>query len=384
MLAFTGGFVQLLKSLLCLRGYDNRARFIIIIFSCLVSFVILNEVFLDMALAAVIGLLLCVSISFIATQRRLNDAQLHRNWILAPAGSFLISGLIITFIGHGSIYWLLLIPLLLSLLLQTYPSKRQRTFILGYCGPVDLSEYLTKSNNAARSNQRIEPTMNKTQTNDTLVEAHVANSSLHQSAATAVDFPSPTRTLTDEPVNDIGEFIRHALFSHKNARITISVVSFLIILAIIISLIFSGEKTVTDATPNTVKNVETESSSDQLQHHITLPDKFSLMVTTYEGIVINWQADSTDNNEYWNIANAQGDKSCQSIEFNQAGKIRSIKVDVQNNDQYYAYFSPLDTKALVKNIAFKGSFSLCGYKFSLKGSQTALGKNEYYANLIEY
>ena len=36
------------------------------------------------------------------------------------------------------------------------------------------------------------------------------------------------------------------------------------------------------------------------------------------------------------------------------------------------------------SIAFKNKFALCGYKFSLKGSQAALGKSAFYSPLVEY
>ena len=153
-------------------------------------------------------------------------------------------------------------------------------------------------------------------------------------------------------------------------------------LAIVISLIFGGESKTAET--EDIQTVAAEDSPIELQHRITLPDNFSLMVSPHNGLVINWQADSAENKELWNITHAQGDSSCQAIEFNKGDAIRSYKVNIEQNSEYFAYFSPLDTKVLVKNIAFKGKFSLCGYEFSLKGSQSALGKVEFYANLIEY
>ncbi len=375
--------MQFLKSLFCLRGFDNRARFIIINFSCLVSFIVFNEIFLTSAFAAAISLLVCLFVYVMATQRRLNDAQLHRNWILAPTGSFLISGLIIIIIGHGSIYWLLLIPLLLSLLLLTYPNTKARNYIIGYHGPVDLSEYLQKPHSSSRASQRIEPTMS--QANST--EQPVLSGKPYTPTTNTASIPSrhhydATNNNNQGLHSDIGESIRLALFSNRNAQITLSITGLLLFLAIVISLIFADESHTTDT--ENAQVVETKTAKIELLHHITLPDNFSLMVSTYNGLVISWQADSTENKELWNIENAQGDSSCQSIQFNKADAIRSYQVNIENNNQYFAYFSPLDTATLVKNIAFKGRFSLCGYEFSLKGSQAVLGKTEFYANLIEY
>jgi hypothetical protein len=50
----------------------------------------------------------------------------------------------------------------------------------------------------------------------------------------------------------------------------------------------------------------------------------------------------------------------------------------------FADFSPLDTQQLIQLIAFKRSFNLCDYDFSLKGSQAALGKHHAYAPYVEY
>lgn len=378
--------MQLLKSLFCLRGFDNRVRFITIKFFCLVSFIVLNEVFVTAIFAAVISLIICLAVSVTTTQRRLNDAQLHRNWILAPTGSFLISGVIVIFIGHGSIYWLLLIPLLLSLLLLTYPSTKKRDYILGYNGPVDLSEYLTKTHSGSSTSQRIEPTMNQMNSAEQPIHLEQNNSATlntdRTSSALHTHYESSSNNISHGESNDIGESIRLALFSNRNAQITISVVVFLVALAMIISLIFAGENNT--PTTESIKIVEKKDTNTELQHHITLPDNFSLMVSTYNGLVISWQADSAENQELWNIGNAQGDSSCQSILFTKGDTIRSYQVNIENNNQYFAYFSPLDTTALVKNIAFKGKFSLCGYEFSLKGSQAVLGKTAFYANLIEY
>jgi hypothetical protein len=378
--------VQFLKSLFCFRGFDNRARFIIITFSCLVSFIVFNEIFITSAFAAAISLLVCLSVYVMATQRRLNDAQLHRNWILAPTGSFLISGLIIILIGHGSIYWLLLIPLLLSLLLLTYPNTKARYYVFGYHGPVDLSEYLQKPRTSSRASQRIEPTMNQVNSTEQPIQPgqrytptmNANNSSNIQGS----HYNEAVNNNSQRQHNDIGESIRLALFSNRNAQITVSIIGLLLFLAIVISLIFADESNTAD-TENT-QVVEMNTAEIELLHHITLPDNFSLMVSTYNGLVISWQADSTENKELWNIKSAQGDSSCQSIQFNKGDAIRSYQVNIENNNQYFAYFSPLDTATLVKNIAFKGKFSLCGYEFSLKGSQAVLGKTEFYANLIEY
>lgn len=377
--------MQLLKSLFCLRGFDNRSRFIIITFFCLLSFIILNEIFISSLLAAFICLLFCLSVSIMATQRRLNDAKLHRNWLLAPASTFLISGLITIFTGHGSVYWLLLVPLLLSLLLLTYPSAKTRSYILGYLGPVDLSAHLQKTRNNLRSHQRIEPKINTTHYAESITQpnqASLAVNATHNSSMQSTDKPNTSFNTPYESTNDVGESIRLYIFSKNNTRTTLSIIAFILILAVTILLIFGNGSSEMKIEGTLIKKVIEK--DNELKHHITLPDNFSLMISRYNGLVISWQSNSEENTELWSIKYAQGDKSCQNIQFNKGDTIRSYKVAIENDGQHFAYFSPLDTTALVKNIAFKGRFSLCGYEFSLKGSQTILGKAEFYANLIEY
>ena len=83
------------------------------------------------------------------------------------------------------------------------------------------------------------------------------------------------------------------------------------------------------------------------------------------------------------MLSGSGDKSCQTISFNKGEAIRPIGVLVDNGSDYFASFSPLDSKELIQALAFRGNFSLCGYNFSLKGSQAVLGKNSQYAPFLE-
>lgn len=360
--------MQFIKSLFCWHGFDNRIRFISISFLSLICFIIINESFINNPLLAIFGLLTLLALMLATTQRRLRDAQLYRNWLFAPAGTFLATGLIIIFIGHSSIYWLLLLPLLLCLLLLTYPSKKQRQYIFGYNGPVSLAEYQSNARSATTKAQRIEPTMSaEISSND------YPNSHQHTSGNNAATHISKTE-------NDLGESIRLILFSNRNAQLTLSAIATLLIVAIAISYIFTDSTDVSE--PIQPKMSQAKNNTLQLTHRITLPDNFDLLVSAHNGLVINWQADSTNENKLWDIATAVGDANCQKITFHKGESIRSNKVTVENGDEYFAYFSPLDTKTLVKSLAMKGRFSLCGYNFSLKGSQATLGKKDFYAEIL--
>ena len=117
---------------------------------------------------------------------------------------------------------------------------------------------------------------------------------------------------------------------------------------------------------------------------LDMPDKFSLYQSEFNGIIIYWQADTMADTKLWSQQTAQGDKSCKEISFNKGKSIRTQTVLVENKENYYANFSPLDSEELIQALAFRGNFSLCGYKFSLKGSQAALSKNAHYSDLLSY
>lgn len=375
--------MQFIKSLLCWQGFDNRKRFMVINISSVIAFIILNQALSEHNLSATIVLLICSGICLASTRRRVNDAQLDKNWLLAPAGSFLIAGLIIIFIGNTISYGLLIVALIVSFLLLTYPSKNHRQFILGYSGPVDLSEFKRTEKVSSRNNSRVEPTIN------TINIAHAPiNKNHHASSTDSIDTTensSSTRPTNQSDNNvrhkaDIGETIRLALFSRKNIRITFTMAGILLVLILVVSLRLSSPPS-KHSTPAQQSVINEPSNS--FQHKITLPDNFSLMISNDNGIVIQWQANVTNNSEVWALATAMGDKSCENVAFEKGATIRTYRVSIVDGE-YYAYFSPLDSKALINNIALKNKFALCSYSFSLKGSQATLGKSSFYADLIEY
>jgi hypothetical protein len=206
-----------------------------------------------------------------------------------------------------------------------------------------------------------------------------ARSSYENNSSIAEDYNEGEILTSIIPDKDLGETIRLALLGNKNAVLTISIIGFLLIFAIVTSLIFSGDNHVETTIENTIIK------EDVIRlNKVSMPDNFDLMTSENEGVILSWQAELVNDKEIWSLASAKGDKSCQSINFTKGDTIRPYSVSVENGSQYFASFSPLDTKILLKNIAFKGKFTLCGFTFSLKGSQATLGKNSYYANIIEY
>lgn len=117
-------------------------------------------------------------------------------------------------------------------------------------------------------------------------------------------------------------------------------------------------------------------------HQVGFPDKFWLWSTEHHGMVINWKAEESTESKIWDIASAEGDQTCENITFNNGESYRSLAVLIEQGSHYFASFSPLDSAAIVNNIAMRGSFELCGYEFSLKGSQSILSQHSHYGEFL--
>ena len=375
--------MQLLKSLFCFQGSDNRSRFLVINIATYILFLISNSAFSNQLFFNILILLCLVSVITLSSLRRLNDAQLNKSWCAGPSLSFLITCLIIAFTTHDSANWLLLAPIVLSALLLTYPSKLARTYILGYFGPVDLSEFEQGKFNQQRHNQRIEPTLltglqnqESLATNAYLPEQTFSN----EDSSISSNFNGEASIKQSKNEQDIGETIRLKLLSSKNAKLTLIAVSSLILLTVIISFIVSAFKDNIELEDPTTKSTALITRTAK----ISFPDNFSLLLSLHQGLIINWQADSTTDSQIWSLNTAQGDTSCQEVVFNNGKKFRTTSVMAESGEQYFANFSPLDTQNLLQEIAFRGNFKLCGYQFSLKGSQAILGKHPEYADKVNY
>ena len=217
--------MPLLKSLFCLHGYDNRLRFFVINFSIYLFALFSNAIFSAHISLSIIVLILLSVICAIATKRRLNDAELNNNWLFVPCCSFFVVQVIIVF-NHSYAYWLLVLPISLTLFLFTYQGKQTRDYILGYCGPIDLSEYLKSYQNNKQQFSRIEPTINAQQHNNNAdISAAIDTSAYNNLYDYSYSNQNPTvkqsspeddsKVVTKESSKDIGEQIRESLLRNK-------------------------------------------------------------------------------------------------------------------------------------------------------------------------
>ena len=377
--------MQFLKSLFCLQGFDNRTRFSAIGSATYILFIMIASAFTGKILISILLLILFSVIIALASLRRLHDAKLNKNWLFAPSLTFALVSLIIILSAQHSSYYLLVIPALCSAVLLTYPSAAKRKFILGYDGPVDMKEYQVETHLGKEAKFRIEPTLvgdnsfslNKDEA--AVMQTHQVDGESYSQASTSYNNQA-----------DLGELIRLKLLSNKKAQLIIATLISLTLIAVAVSWLTNYLSVTHNAiTPDTAnQQVASDMVTSTREHPLAMPDNYHLYLSEYQGITINWQADDVNSTLLWSQLSAQGDKSCQEISFNKGDPIRTLSVQVENvagaNTEYFASFSPLDSQTLIQALAFRGNFTLCGYSFSLKGSQAALGKNEQYAKWVEY
>lgn len=361
--------MQLIQSLLCLKGSDNRSRFIVINTLLYAVFMMLTAMAYDYIIFNIILLFIVSFLSTASILRRLNDAQLKKSWSMMAASLFFISGIIIILTQSNYAYWLLLMPFSCVLLLLYYPSKRKRSYVMGYHGPVDLSQYQVE---IVQHSHRIEPSI----IGDALIpENYIApqtKSDLNQDS-------------THAKVADIASHITS--FIQNNRKIVFSIFSVLFLSFVIMMLMTDKthhEENTNEAEEEPVALTSAVTSKFSKLYPIEFSDGFSLMINQYSGLLIYWQAENSSLTTIWNQETAEGDKTCTAIVFNNNTSIRTTNVNIENKKDYYAQFSPLDTQTLLKELADRGSFNLCGYTFSLKGSQALLSQNAPYNNLATY
>jgi uncharacterized membrane protein YhaH (DUF805 family) len=378
--------VPFLQAVFCLKGFDDRSRFFATAIISLLGFIFISAIFSDALVISFTVLLLLTAVLTCSTKRRLHDAKLNKNWQLVPGGLLLLTGVLSLFIENSSSYYLLILPTLSVALLLTYPSKNikaRNKYILGYYGPVDLSLYIKAPVVMKSHNQRIEPTL----VTDGTSEQFNINEAVEAQSST---FDRQSEFKNNSEQIDVGELIRLKFLSNRKLQLGIIAGVSLIFIGVFLNSVFNAISQKSTDTNNTVLNEPQVLSNNAVtktlankNHLLAMPDNFNLYLSEYRGIIIHWQADNVTDGELWSQLSANGDKSCQNITFNKGSTIRPLTVFVENGSEYFASFSPLDSGELIQALAFRGNFTLCGYKFSLKGSQAVLGKNNQYAPFLD-
>lgn len=375
-----------LQAVFCLKGFDDRNRFFATSIFTILGFIFCSAILSNYLVVSFVILFILTLVLTCSAKRRLHDAKLNKNWQLVPGGLLLLTGILSLLLESTGSYYLLILPLLSIALLLTYPSKKaneKANYILGYLGPVDLSEYKQKTIAIKTPNQRIEPTL----------AAEGANEQLYSYETIAEQSITPDHTFDDEIDSkqaDIGELIRLKFLGNRKIQLGLIASVALIFLGVLVNSTISAiptEQNITNKSelhePQVLASSISATVLTNKDHLLAMPDNFNLYLSEYQGIIIHWQADEVANGELWSQLSTKGDKSCQSIKFNKGSSIRPLSVLVENGSEYFASFSPIDSSELIKALAFRGKFSLCGYSFSLKGTQAVLGKHSQYAPFLE-
>lgn len=412
--------MPLLFTLFCFKGFDNRLRFLLCALASIIGFVLLSKVFSNSPVFVAIILLLTSIVLALSSRRRLRDAN-HLSAIqLLPSILLLVSGFLTLVVNNNYIDYLFIAPLLSVVYFLRYPvhsNNDKIEYVFGYAGPIDLSIYKKISNTSASSNKRIEPKLvSLSSEQDLLTEELQRDAVVNQEASknnsndlylqTDKEFNGVTCQAdinndisghnSVQPEQDTFKNLSTTLYSYwlNNSKLRLSVIvilllifGFILINTVITAFTSSKELPSDDELQKNQAQAVTNNMNAidiiDKQYLLAMPDNFNLYLSQYQGLIIHWQADNTNAGEFWSQLTNQGDESCQQITFNRGSSIRPLRVNVENSNDYFASFSPLDTAELIKALAFRGNFSLCGYNFSLKGSQALLGKHNQYALFLE-
>ncbi|WP_447078501.1 hypothetical protein [Shewanella algae] len=432
---------MLYKSLICIQGYDNGLRHAAISGAVYFLLLVLGLLFGGGSFIWVPGILLA-PVLLLSCRRRLGDGG-RNPWLsliaLLPwlilllalstdqAGSYLIGALVLALALHAGLA-------LLPGGNRGRGARSKRDYVQGYCGPVPLSaERKTKI-------RRVEPTLgsdvhgysdNHAQGySDNQAQGFAAANSDHDISHDAISYgPGRSRyfdsvptevdtsAIDTEPGWHTDKQARHKVNStepgvddevdrtgslsvlllswrdavlqfwqrlgslsaaqRKGLAIT-ALVTALLGLGLIIWLLWP------QAEPNDASGRETTEIAAATSDRVTvrLPDSFSLSLDG-DLLRMSWLGDTDAPGPLWDLATAKGDRRCAELVFNNGTGYRPMSVVIGDNGKVEAAFSPLDSQVIVQDMARRGSVKLCGYDFSLKGSQAALGSVPAFRQLIE-
>ncbi|TQV73944.1 hypothetical protein FLL45_13860 [Aliikangiella marina] len=376
----------LIKSLLCLRGFDNGRRFLAVSLGCYGLFILLSPVLLKAPVLLVL-LLLCVTpILTASSMRRIHDAGFATPYAVIPTLVYWLSVLGITFIEHGAAYALLILSILVTLAMTTISNarvRRDRQYYLGYHGPVFDEESREKAAER-RFYDRIEPT---------LAAGHASAEESVNSANNNIEGRQSPPSQSIEPDLAATNRFHSAHYAPTNqssfeqklgdwflANKMLSIGSALAVMTILVVFLAWPEEP-SDERQTEESVVQTQSVRERL-HKIKMPDNFWIMLDQNESLTVAWQGDIMKDGELWSAVTGKGDRSCFELRFNGGDSYRTMQVEVKNQGDYYADFSPVDTRVMLEGIAKKSRFTLCGFEFSLKGTQAIMMSNKAYFDIL--
>ena len=368
--------MSFLKSLICIEGYDNGRRFLAIS-AVLYLFLLLLLPVLGQAGILVFLLLIIVTPVLLASSiRRIHDASFTLPFAFIPITIYWLNVFGLLYLDHISKWLLFLLALLATVIISTISNIRVRhnhSYQLGYHGPINSNDNIVN-----KENNRVEPTI------ATSVFEGIDSGSLENSRVESDFLETNNKTKQQQDSYPLKEHIVHWFNSNKKIAFGSIAVS---ILALVI-IIFSSDTSirVSDETNGVSQQNNNENFSPEFKkerhHKLEMPDNFWLMLDQNNALTIGWEGDLKRDGSYWSTITGKGDKTCTNLHFSLGEDIRTIEVTVKASEDYYADFSPVDTQLIIKSIADKDRFKLCGYEFVLKGTRSLLRKHEHYRGYI--
>jgi len=376
--------VTLLKSLLCLKGHDNGRRFLVVSLACYLLLVLLSSALSQAAILMILLFVVTTAVLAASAFRRIHDAGFATPLAAIPVVIYWINLFGIAYIQHGSRWALLVLAVLATLAMATVSNARVRRnyqYQMGYHGPVNLE--VSKETAAPRN--RIEPTIAGQKTPD--IEESISTN-IHPTEHSPIDDIKPANENNEQNSTDASWDQQLVIWFNQNRQLSIMVAAiFSVMVLTLIALSISKNETAPEANNNSVQT--TQPKQKVRLNKIEMPDQFWVMLDENDSLTIGWEGDIQtksdlgENNSYWSAYTGKGDQTCVDLHFSLGADIKTLSVTVKNGGDYYADFSPTDTQTIVKSIADKDRFKLCGYEFILKGTRNLLRNNKKYKQYLE-
>lgn len=421
-------------SLWCVNGCDNGLRSAVIsgVIYCLV---LLLSLLLGPSIWLYLVGLLLVPVLLFSVRRRLRDANCPGQWVWLSLLPFI--GVIVTLANIENevlLLFFIILAVCITLYFCSLKAVVTRVYVQGYHGPdMKVQRGMSGLSQQRNGKKRVEPTLSShlqkntqyeeslqrdlTSEND-IEEANIRPQKIDVTKEGDLGIEDASvalsRARTDHGLDiESSESAYHNGNQHANVNEsikeklaemikTVTVVSVTIInracslvlqtdkrilagvggagfaLVLLAFILFSG------GTENPAPLSATSSSLPEasiVRHEAKLPDGFSLVFED-SVLIMRWLGETQEPQALWSLASAQGDDSCAVLTFNNGAKYRPLSVAVLPDTAIEARFSPLDNAGIITDVAKRGSVSLCGYKFSLKGSLAVLGKNPIFGDYL--
>lgn len=354
----------LVKSLFCVVGRDNGLRFAAIHIGSYCVFLLSFVLFKQMAIAQSVILIALLPIVLASSIRRVNDAGSAKVTAFLPPLVYLLICITVILTDSSASYWLLFLSAAITgvfTLINHGQHDDSVQYLLGYNGPIDLSDYVLDT--ASSASQRIEPSLHG---------ASVSHNVHVQTQAEKSDGVDDFTALKD------GWLDLKVVFKQHWRLVGIVAVFFSLC---IFTLLYLGQTNTQTQVEPIVEPIKPVNVLSIPEYEVTFPDEFSVGLNQYQGSIIRWQVTGIDDGEVWNVGSALGKKSCQTIDFNKGKDYRSVSAEVVGSF-YQVYFSPIDTEQLIRSLAKQSNFKLCGFDFSLKGSSKQLKSKPQFAQWL--